>query len=166
MLSSGLGSSHLSSQPTKVSQPKDGDHILTFQRAKQKTSDVKIGDVDFILSESHKSPSLASFFPDQQQELNHVLPSELLVTVYRGKVLPSTINPDSSPSPFFVSSKVKENCRVCKQHCAWSSMLNKLHYSYVVLGFPAGSVVKNSLVNAGDSQDKGFISGLGRSPGG
>ena len=45
-------------------------------------------------------------------------------------------------------------------------MLNKLHWSYVARGFPASSVVKNSLVNAGDSGDKGFIPGLGRSPGG
>ena len=32
-------------------------------------------------------------------------------------------------------------------------------------GFPCGSVVKNLLVNAGDIEDMGLISALGRSPG-
>ena len=32
------------------------------------------------------------------------------------------------------------------------------------MGFPGGTVVKNSLANAGDVGDVGSISGLGRSP--
>ena len=32
--------------------------------------------------------------------------------------------------------------------------------------FPDGSVVKNSPVNAGDTEDAGLIPGIGRSPGG
>ena len=34
------------------------------------------------------------------------------------------------------------------------------------MGFPGGSVIKNSPANAGDIRDVGFIPGLGRSPGG
>ena len=34
------------------------------------------------------------------------------------------------------------------------------------MGFPAGSVVKNPPVNAGDTRDVGSILGLGRFPGG
>ena len=34
------------------------------------------------------------------------------------------------------------------------------------MGFPGGSVVKNSPANAGDTGDVGFIPGPGRSPGG
>ena len=34
------------------------------------------------------------------------------------------------------------------------------------MGFPGGSVVKNSPANAGDIGNKGWIPGLGRSPGG
>ena len=33
------------------------------------------------------------------------------------------------------------------------------------MGFPGGSVVKNLLVNAGDTGDSGLIPGSGRSPG-
>ena len=33
------------------------------------------------------------------------------------------------------------------------------------MGFPGGSVVKNSPANAGDTGDVGFIPGPGRSPG-
>ena len=33
------------------------------------------------------------------------------------------------------------------------------------MGFPDGSIVKNSPVNAGDKRDTGMIPGLGRSPG-
>ena len=33
------------------------------------------------------------------------------------------------------------------------------------MGFPGGSVVKNSPANAGDTRDVGFIPGPGRSPG-
>ena len=33
-----------------------------------------------------------------------------------------------------------------------------------ILGFPSGSVVKNSPVNAGNIRDTGSIPGLGRSP--
>ena len=33
------------------------------------------------------------------------------------------------------------------------------------MGFPDGSMVKNSPVNAGDKRDAGVIPGLGRSPG-
>ena len=34
------------------------------------------------------------------------------------------------------------------------------------IGFPGGSEVKNPPANAGDTRDKGSLSGLGRSPGG
>ena len=34
------------------------------------------------------------------------------------------------------------------------------------MGFPGGSVVKNSPANAGDTKDVGLIPGSGRSPGG
>ena len=34
------------------------------------------------------------------------------------------------------------------------------------MGFPGGSVIKNSPANAGDIREVGFIPGLGRSPGG
>ena len=34
------------------------------------------------------------------------------------------------------------------------------------LGFPGGTVVKNSPANAGDTEDSGLIPGLGRFPGG
>ena len=34
-----------------------------------------------------------------------------------------------------------------------------------MMGFPGGSVVKNSPANAGDTGDTGSIPGLGRSPG-
>ena len=36
----------------------------------------------------------------------------------------------------------------------------------VLTGFPGGSVVKNPPANAGEAEDAGSISGLGRSPGG
>ena len=35
-----------------------------------------------------------------------------------------------------------------------------------IWGFPGGTVVKNPLVNAGDTRNVGLIPGLGRSPGG
>ena len=38
--------------------------------------------------------------------------------------------------------------------------------SLMLLGFPGGSVVKNSPANAGDAVDVGLIPGSGRSPGG
>ena len=38
------------------------------------------------------------------------------------------------------------------------------HYE-LGMGFPGGSVVKNPLVNAGDTRDAGLIPGLGRSLG-
>ena len=38
-------------------------------------------------------------------------------------------------------------------------------YTYLLLGFPGSSVVKNLPANAGDTGDAGLILGLGRSPG-
>ena len=38
--------------------------------------------------------------------------------------------------------------------------------SYLFMGFPAGTVVKNLPANAGGSRDEGSIPGSGRSPGG
>ena len=40
-----------------------------------------------------------------------------------------------------------------------------LEIHYHVLGFPGGSVVKNTPAIAGDARDMGLIHGLGRSPG-
>ena len=41
-----------------------------------------------------------------------------------------------------------------------------LHGGVYALGFPAGSVQKNSPANAGDTGDTSSVPGLGRSPGG
>jgi len=42
---------------------------------------------------------------------------------------------------------------------------NPIQYCYNnILGFPGGSAVKNSPVNAGNIRDTGSIPGLGRSP--
>ena len=39
------------------------------------------------------------------------------------------------------------------------------HIYIYMMGFPGGSVLKNSPANAGDTGDTGSIPGLGRSPG-
>jgi len=41
-----------------------------------------------------------------------------------------------------------------------------LRVTIVLLGFPAGAVVKNLLVSAGDSRNAGLIPALGKYPGG
>ena len=39
-------------------------------------------------------------------------------------------------------------------------------YVYILMGFPGGTGGKESICNAGDTEDVGLIPGLGKSPGG
>ena len=77
--------------------------------------------------------------------------------------------------PWFYHMKVYQNsqCRIntslrkTLHKWKWTSILMKSALlSPPYMGFPGGSVVKNSPSNAGDSRDVGLIPGMGRFPGG
>ena len=56
--------------------------------------------------------------------------------------------------------------KVCPKYIALYIKVSKFYgHTYLPLGFPGSSAVKNLLASAGDTGDAGLILGLGRSPG-